>query len=122
MQTRRIISRWRQIFAPRLLEAIGMRGIAAVVVWPFVIFNRERIEDVPDHVVRHEAIHLMQAAEMMVVPFYVAYLLHYAYLLLVHRDSDTAYRRTCFEREAYENQHDTTYVGNRRPWSWVKYI
>lgn len=27
-----------------------------------------------------------------------------------------------FEREAYENQYDITYLDERKPYAWVKYI
>ena len=72
-------------------------------------------------VINHESIHTAQMRELLYIPFYLIYLLEWLYRLIVGKGK--AYRRLSFEREAYDNEHDLTYLKRRKPFAmWRKQI
>lgn len=69
----------------------------------------------------HERIHTAQMKEMLYVPFYIWYCVEY----LIKRWSRTqseAYEAIGFEREAYDNQDNLTYLESRRHYAWRAYL
>jgi cobalamin biosynthesis protein CobD/CbiB len=97
----------------------------------------------------HEAIHAEQQREVTIVGlvimlligfvfgfswwlvliplllFYVLYVLIWLWHLAVNTHFENpkdAYRRICFEREAYEGQEYTMYLAVRKPFAWLKHI
>ncbi len=70
----------------------------------------------------HEKIHLRQQAEMLVLPFYIWYSIEYLMRLAQYRNGRTAYRNISFEREAYHNESDNTFLYNRPFWNFLKFI
>lgn len=101
-------------------NVIPFRGYKAMALWPFV-FVRSKYEDsgLADEDIRHESIHLKQQAEMLVVPFLLWYMAEWL-LRLCWRGN--AYRSISFEREAYDNDADANYLGNRKHYAWTEYI
>lgn len=106
-----------------------------------IIFVRKGAT-IDDVTLNHEKIHSEQIAEVMLASVPVAillwntsniwiaglfvlisYYLWYVVEWLVHfirlKDPHLAYRRICFEREAYENRNDLNYLESR---SWFKFI
>lgn len=67
----------------------------------------------------HERIHIAQMQEMIYVFFYLWYLIEWILRLFM---KGNAYNNISFEKEAYENQSDFTYVSNRKHFSWIKYL
>lgn len=66
-----------------------------------------------DRLINHERIHLRQQLEMLVIPFYIWYLVEFY---------TKGYYNISFEREAYRNEHDPTYLRRRKPFAFLKYI
>ena len=75
-----------------------------------------------EKIVNHERIHDAQQRELLFIPFYILYIIEWLYRLTIHRDSRKAYYAISFEREAYANGHDLSYLRRRRHYSWTKYL
>lgn len=69
--------------------------------------------------INHERIHTAQMRELCFVLFYVLYLAEWLVRLLRHGN---AYRAISFEREAYDNQRDASYLSHRRHFAWRHYL
>ncbi|MCH5346544.1 MAG: hypothetical protein J1E63_05505 [Muribaculaceae bacterium] len=74
------------------------------------------------YVVNHERIHTAQMRELLFIPFYILYGIEYIFRLLRYRNRSAAYRNLSFEREAYTNGNDLTYLSQRRHFAWVNYL
>lgn len=66
----------------------------------------------------HEAIHTAQMKEMLYILFYIWYVLEW--IIKLFRYGSNSYRNISFEREAYSNQDDLTYLDSRKHFSWFK--
>ena len=92
----------------------------AMALFPFVLVDSE--EDKKDKILlNHEKIHLYQQLEMLIVPFYIVYLLHYFFQLIRLKKHYPAYMNIVFEREAYQNESDLEYLKKRKFWGFWKY-
>lgn len=94
---------------------------AAMTIWPF-IFVKEDIYKSDKILVNHERIHLIQQIEFLILPFFLWYFLEFLIKLIRYGNWDVAYRAISFEREAYENELDESYLKNRKFWSFWKYL
>lgn len=95
--------------------------VAGMAIFPFIILCRQRFAK--DKVlINHERIHLRQQVEMLLVPFYIAYLLNYLVNLIKYRNHHEAYINISFEREAYEMDKNFKYLEKRAFWAWTKYL
>ena len=94
----------------RLFNWLFRSDINAMALWPFIILSSESVVD--DELLNHERIHLMQQLELLIIPFYVWYLIS----MWVN-----GYMNISFEREAYENDSNLSYLKSRRPYSFLKY-
>ncbi|WP_317127938.1 hypothetical protein [Hyunsoonleella flava] len=72
--------------------------------------------------INHEKIHLRQQLELLIVLFYVWYIIEFLVRLMQYRQWNIAYKNISFEREAYINEHNTTYLKNRKFWGFLKYL
>ena len=99
---------------------IPFPGYKAMAIWPFV-FVRSKYEDggMADKDIRHESIHLKQQGEMLVIPFIIWYLAEWFVRLF---KKGNAYRNISFEREAYANEGDETYLQHRKHYAWIHYL
>lgn len=99
---------------------IPFRGYKAMAIWPFV-FVRSKYEDggMADKDIRHESIHLKQQGEMLVIFFIIWYLAEWFVRLF---KNGNAYRNISFEREAYDNEADETYLQHRKHYAWIHYL
>ena len=107
--------------------------VSGITLWPFVFIaerrpTEEELRDDPlyaDAMAKmdtHERIHIAQASEMLVVPFYLMWLGDFAYGLVRHRgDAKEAYRHIRLEQEAFDNEHDDRYLERRPCFAWRKY-
>lgn len=66
---------------------------------------------------------------LVLIPFtiyYILYLINFFILLVRYRNWNKAYRNICFERQAYQLQHEGNIVCQQRTpyvsFSWLKYI
>ncbi|PWJ39188.1 hypothetical protein [Sediminitomix flava] len=101
----------RVIVHEKFCRLIKVQGIT---LYPWVIL-RDQYSKSDLVLLNHEHIHIKQQKELWILPFYIFYLTHYLWNLLKYRDHYKAYRMICFEREAYDHEHDFTYP-NRKKW------
>lgn len=72
--------------------------------------------------IRHEKIHTRQQLELLIIFFYLLYIIEWLIRLLQYRNTFLAYKNISFEREAYSNMNDASYLRNRPLYAWFKYI
>ncbi|ERJ60578.1 hypothetical protein [Sphingobacterium paucimobilis] len=110
-----------KVIVSSLLARFFSAGHAdAVTIFPF-IFVRTAAMVHNKVLMNHERIHLHQALELLVLPFYILYVAEFLVRLICYRDFQKAYLNISFEREAYKNETDLYYLRNRRRWSFIKY-
>lgn len=95
--------------------------IAGITLFPF-IFLRKKEGKNNKELINHEKIHLRQQLELLVVFFYIWYLLEYLYWYIKLKNKYLAYRRISFEREAFSNEYNLSYLSKRKIWSFWKYL
>jgi len=96
-------------------------NVDGMALYPFVLVkNRFLKQDAV--LIRHETIHLKQAAELLVVPFYLMYLFNYIVNRMKYKGHYRAYYEIVFEREAYRNERETDYLSVRKLWAWRHYF
>jgi hypothetical protein len=93
----------------------------AVTIFPFIFMRKERFRH-NTNLLNHERIHLRQALELLIIPFYVWYLIEFCCRLPRYRNFYLAYRNISFEREAYENDSNLGYLTNRRFWNFLAFL
>lgn len=84
-----------------------------------VLFVKGRKEQVTDVDLNHELIHTAQMKELWYIPFYILYLLEWGYRLFL---PGNAYSNISFEREAYANEHDLSYLARRPRFAFLGYL
>jgi hypothetical protein len=94
--------------------------VNAMALYPFILIKRSELRH--DAVlIHHERIHHRQQLELLIIPFYLAYLLGYLYHLIRLRNHYRAYRAIIFEREAYAMDSDMDYLKRRGLWAFRGY-
>ena len=68
----------------------------------------------------HELIHAAQQRELLYLPFFLWYCIEWLALLLKYRNRMEAYRHIRFEKEAYQHQHDPSYLAQRRHFQYMR--
>lgn len=124
-----------KIIRTKLLRLIGKKMITlpwGIYAAPMALVSEEDLAHELTHVAQYREITFtcliltlpvaFIALWVLLIPFVVFYL-WFGIEWLVHfirlKDPHLAYRRICFEREAYENQNDLDYLESR---SWFKFI
>lgn len=101
------------VIVARFLKVDGM------ALFPFILVRHEALRH--DHVlIRHETIHIRQALELLVIPFYILYLFNYLYNRIKYTSHHQAYMNIVFEREAYTHERDHNYLNCRKLWAWAR--
>jgi hypothetical protein len=93
----------------------------AMALYPFMLFKRKNLRE-NESIIRHEQIHFRQQRELLIVFFYPIYLLNYVLNLARYRDHNKAYFNISFEREAYQNESDLTYLNKRKLFAWTRLL
>jgi len=93
----------------------------AITIYPFVFVKNRKLRE-NSILINHESIHLAQALELLILPFYIAYLVEFAIRMLQYRNFQMAYMNISFEREAYMHQFNLSYLKNRKLWSFKNYL
>lgn len=129
----------------RYVFGFGDARIAGITLFPFIFvpkdkFNRFSKMEVHtfgkgtnpdssstmDQVIKnHENIHWFQQLELLIIPFYIIYILNWLYLGIFKykgRNWTLAYQNIIFEKEAYDNEYDVSYLERRKIWSFLKYL
>tara|TARA_B110000967_G_C18898189_1_gene572406 strand:+ start:3804 stop:4175 length:372 start_codon:yes stop_codon:yes gene_type:complete len=115
------------IYSDKFLDRVGIfMKIGGITLWPFIIL-REYYKGTTnfwrakrEKIINHESIHIAQQGELLVIPFYVLYILEWFIKLFFY--GSRAYYNISFEREAYKNELDLTYLSKRKRYSWIKLI
>jgi hypothetical protein len=95
--------------------------VDGMALFPFILVKTERMKQ--DQVlIRHETIHLRQAAELLVIPFYIFYLVNYIINRFKYNSHHQAYMNIVFEREAYRQERNITYLQTRKLYAWMHYF
>ena len=90
-----------------------------MAIFPFLFVKYKKPSMV---LINHERIHFRQQIELLIFPFYVWYILEYLIYRFEGQNSNQAYMNISFEREAYANDDDLTYLKKRQLWSFWKYV
>lgn len=114
MKGKVIVSKfWTNIFS-------GRKAIA-IVVFPFIFLLDQRYKE-DKFLLNHENIHIKQATEMLVVPFYIWYFIEFLIRFLQYKKIRQAYLNISFEREAYRNERNLHYLKKRKLWAFSRYF
>lgn len=100
---------------------LPVKGFTAINICG-VVFARNEYKPVIERTKRHEAIHTRQIIELLVVFFYLWYGIKWIVRLIQYRSKKEAYRNISFEREAYSNDQDETYLKKRKRYMFVRYL
>ncbi|QIP12598.1 hypothetical protein G8759_08165 [Spirosoma aureum] len=98
------------------VSSLGPDGMA---LFPFILVRKPNPGAV---LLNHERIHLRQQAELGILPFYIWYSLEYIIRRFQYRTHYTAYRNISFEREAFANEDNLTYLKKRPLWAFRRYM
>ncbi len=104
-----------------LTNIFSGRKAIAIVIFPFIFLLDKRYKE-DRYLLNHENIHIRQAAEMLVVPFYIWYAVEFFIRYLQYRKFREAYFNISFEREAYRNEQNLQYLKSRKLWAFRKYF
>lgn len=96
-------------------------GYSGLTIFPFVILKNKRLVK-DDCLINHERIHIRQQWELLILPFYIIYGIEFLIRLNHYKNWTLAYRNISFEREAYQNENNLTYLKSRKFWGFLKYL
>ena len=96
---------------------IPFKGFTAINLFG-VLFVRGHA-NIDAKTINHEEIHTAQIKEMLYIFFYIWYFIEWIIRLFC---KGNAYRNISFEQESYSNESETSYLINRKKYSWLKYI
>jgi len=97
------------------------KNYVGLSLWPFIFLKSPSLKD-DAILINHEKIHLRQQQELLLLPFYFLYIMEWLWRTILYFDSYRAYQNISFEREAYANEKEITYLATRKPFSFVKYL
>jgi hypothetical protein len=92
-----------------------------MALFPFLIL-KDKNSKLNQQLMNHELIHFRQQLELLIIPFYVLYLFNYLINIMLYHKHQEAYRNILFEREAYENDSNLSYLSERRFAAWMYYL
>ena len=93
--------------------------VGGITLYPFIIIRPEYNNKVTIH---HENIHIEQQKELLVVFFYFLYVYYWLKGKIKGLTNGDAYMSIPFEKEAYENERNFSYLETRKKQSWKNYI
>ena len=97
------------------------KNYVGLCLWPFIFLrNVSLLND--KTLINHERIHFRQQVELLVVLFYLLYLLEWIVKSAYFLDFYQGYRNISFEREAYQHEKDLSYLEDRRPYQFLRYV
>lgn len=87
-----------------------------------LIFARKEFKPLSKVTENHERIHTAQMKELLYVFFYLWYGFEWIVRLIQYQDRKEAYLNISFEREAYKNQSNMSYLKVRKKYKFTKYL
>lgn len=99
----------------------GMTEAKAAAFWPFLFIRKP--EYATPMFINHERIHFRQQLETFFIGLWLWHIGEdfYSRVILRLKAPDYHYYRAV-EQEAYQHQHDLTYLKERRPYAFLKYV
>ncbi len=97
------------------------KGYSGITIFPFIIISDRKYRS-DAILIRHEKIHIRQQIELAVFPFFIWYFVEFVIRLVTLRDRKAAYKSISFEREAYDNQENPSYLKTRPVWNFLRYL
>lgn len=94
---------------------------AGMAIFPFVLIKYPELKH-DKQIINHELIHLRQQLELLILPFFLLYISNYLFNLIKYRNHERAYKNIVFEREAYSNDSNHSYLSSRRFSAWIAYL
>ena len=95
---------------------LPFKGFSAMNLFG-ILFVRKNAR-LSEKTLNHERIHTAQWREL----WYVVFLLLYPVEWIIRLPNGNAYRNISFEREAYANDDNSTYLETRKRFAFVKYM
>lgn len=97
------------------------KGYVGITIFPFILLKNK--EDKQNWtLINHERIHLRQQLELLILPFFIWYFMEFLIRWLQYKNFHCGYRNISFEREAYQNEKDKTYLENRKSFQSFHYL
>ena len=96
------------------------KGYSAIMLVWWLILRRGT--PVTSRLINHEEIHAKQQKEMLIIPFFIWYGIEFLFRLIQYRNWHEAYINISFEREAYANDRNVSYLASRKLYSWIHYL
>lgn len=96
-------------------------GFIGITLFPFIFLKKKKLKQ-NKTLINHEKIHLKQQQELLVLFFYIVYGLEWCVKFFIYKNSYLAYINLSFEREAYQNEINQTYLKERKFWAFLNYI
>ena len=116
-------------YSDKFLDSISLlMKIAGISIFPFVVMRESYLTEIPYWIskrkktMNHETIHFQQQLELLVIPFYILYVLEWVVKSIIYMSFKKGYYNISFEREAYDNDENYTYLEERKRYSWFKRI
>jgi hypothetical protein len=111
------------IYNDKILKRLSIFiNIGGITIYPFIILKEKNKKQGVNKLVVHESIHIKQAEELLVLPFYILYVLEWLVKSLIYKSFKKGYYNISFEREAYSNQYNKEYISKRNKYQWIKRI
>lgn len=93
--------------------------VAAITIGPIIFIRKGHGLNL--RLLIHEEIHVQQGRELFFVGFWFLYLFYWLRGMASHGNATRAYYEIPFEREAYSNDSELTYLVTRKPYAWRRY-
>ena len=100
---------------------LPLPGFKAMNLFGLFLFVRKGAK-MSSEDMNHEEIHSAQWRELWYIGFLLWYGIEYIVRLCQYADTRSAYKNISFEREAYANDDNLTYLETRRRFAFVKYL
>ena len=96
-------------------------GFVGITLFPFIILKKENLKQ-DQILINHEKIHLRQQRELLVLLFYIIYGFEWFIKFFIYKNGYLTYKNLSFEREAYQNENNLSYLKTRKTWDFIKYF
>ena len=94
------------------------KGYVAITLYPFIFLKNQNDRN-NEILINHERIHLQQQIELLIIPFYLWYIIHFLINYFKYKNWEKAYRNIIFEKEAYNNENDLNYLKKRKRYAFI---
>ena len=100
-------------------KIIPFGGYKAINLFGIIFYKGNKPSE---KVINHEAIHTAQMKELLYVGFYIWYVAEWVVKFILYGGANLAYKALSFEREAYFNQENLSYLRGRKHYVWLRFL